>query len=813
MSLRLFCIFAAAVSALTAHVGAQTFQPVYSLPADTLSGRRIASALTVGPNGALYGTAIEGGANGSGTAFKITTQGVFDLLGSFETATTGRLPYARLLNIGDGFLYGVTERNGNVAGDPAGTLYRLDPAGGATPAGGLSALFPLPGTGSDPKFPRALVSAAPNTIHVLGSSPGGLWEVPLAGAPPVSTGFSSAVIGAFPFNLIRGSDGFLYGGTEGVTTGGSGTNLRGTLYRVAPNGTELTRLHECELATGTNPYGAMVQATDGNFYGTMSAGGANSRGCIFRLSAAGYTVMHHLSELSNPRGDLMQAADGFLYGTAQAGGSAGLGGVFRIRPDGSGYSTLHVFSGADGASPQGGLVQAADGNLYGTTFAGGAGSNGTIYRIRLTTPPVDPNRAPVALGDVALLESGFVFVPVLENDFDPDDDLLTVTVTTPPTAGTAEVQSDGRILYTPGAAYDGSDLFTYTITDPEGKSASANVRITSVEPPPAVQPGVYNGIMNLDPELDGTGDLPRAQFIISVTAGGSFTGVVVAQRKRIPVSGFFLEDGTAIADVKFSKKQRSVMFLGFRADEPGSLLGILVGSELWLGNARPLRESASLVSERFTVLVESDDVTPAGYGYAVMRVLPSGLVVAAGRLGDGSRLSWGTSLVSAPDDTAQIPVFDEPVARGVCAGVLAAAPPAQAFAGALRWIRPAASKPGKPYALGFDGLATAAVSTFAPAATLEGLLDFGGDSSGSIAIGGGPLAAPAGGDFGISGKRTIISAPLRALSFNRKKGTFKGEVQVDRKTVKFNGVVNQQGNFGAGQLILGGETSAVVIQP
>ncbi len=812
---RCFAHLVAALCILASPVAAQTFQPLYSLPSDGANGRRIASSLTLGPDGALYGTATEGGANGDGTAFKFTVQGTFSVLGNFETGTTGRLPYARLVNIGDGFLYGVTERNGNVAGDPAGTVFRLDPAGGPTPAGGLTVLFPLPGSGTDPKRSRALVSGAPNTLHVLGSSPGGLWQIPLTGGAPSSTLFSDAIIGSFPFSLTRGSDGLLYGTTEGVTTGASGANLRGTLFRVAANGTGLTRLHDCQLATGTNPYGAMVQATDGNFYGTMAAGGANSRGCIFRLTPAGeYTVIHHLATLSNPGGDLIHASDGFLYGTARAGGSSGVGGVFRLRPDGSGFQTLHVFSTTDGAVPFGGLVQALDGNLYGATNAGGAGANGTIYRIKLNLPPVQQNRAPVAVGDVGVVDGGSALVPVLANDFDPDDDLLAVTVTTPPSMGTAEVQTDGTVLYTPGVAYTGSDQFTYTITDPDGESSAANVRITSVEPPALVQPGIYNGLMNLDPELNGSGTLPRAQFLISVSVTGRFTGVLITQRKRFPLRGSFLEDGTAVARVKISKRVNALMFLGFRGDEPGSVLGIFVGQESWLGNARPLRPSASGDRESYTVLIESENVAPSGYGYAVMRVLPNGLIGAAGKLGDGTKLSWGTTLVSAPDGATQMPVFGAPLAGGVCAGVLSsAASPAQAFAGILRWVRPAALKPGKPYALGFDGQATALVSTFAPVATLPDLLDFGTDLVGTVTLGAGPVTATRAGEFSVSGKKAIVAAPLSALSFNRNIGTFKGKLKVERKILKFSGVVNQQGNVGAGQFLSGGETGAVLVEP
>ena len=140
-------------------------------------------------------------------------------------------------------------------------------------------------------------------------------------------------------------------------------------------------------------------------------------------------------------------------------------------------------------------------------------------------------------------------------------------------------------------------------------------------------------------------------------------------------------------------------------------------------------------------------------------------------------------------------------------------PNPQNFTGGLHWFRPPASKPTKPYALGFDGSATALISTYTPAATVDTMLDFGVDATGSLAIAGGPLSASIGSEFRILGPRTIVSQPLRALSFNRKKGTFKGAIRVGSSTVKFNGVVTQEGNLGAGQFSVKGETGAVVLGP
>ncbi|HET6408543.1 MAG TPA: choice-of-anchor tandem repeat GloVer-containing protein, partial [Chthoniobacteraceae bacterium] len=129
----------AVVSMVTAGASAQTFQSIFSFPLDGSKGLTPKATLTVGPDGSLYGTASEGGVGGAGTAFKVSTAGVFTPLGDFVPADTGKAPVARLVNIGDGFLYGVTSEGTGTAGDPLGTVFKLDPAGG------LTKVFALPG--------------------------------------------------------------------------------------------------------------------------------------------------------------------------------------------------------------------------------------------------------------------------------------------------------------------------------------------------------------------------------------------------------------------------------------------------------------------------------------------------------------------------------------------------------------------------------------------------------------------------------------------------------------------------------------------
>jgi len=203
--------------------------------------------------------------------------------------------------------------------------------------------------------------------------------------------------GANPYgSLLQASDGSFYG--TAVSGGFAGT---GTIYRVAPSGAFTTLYSFSALDSAANnydgiaPVAGLIQASDGNFYGIAAAGGANGKGTIFQLTpTGGFTTLHSFSALNNgvnadgafPYARLLQASDGNLYGTTLSGGIEGAGTIYQITPSGA-FTTLYSFSAlnngtnADGAYPYAGLIQANDGNLYGTTARGGIGGTGTIFQI------------------------------------------------------------------------------------------------------------------------------------------------------------------------------------------------------------------------------------------------------------------------------------------------------------------------------------------------------------------------------------------------------------------------------------------------
>ncbi len=177
---------------------------------------------------------------------------------------------------------------------------------------------------------------------------------------------------------IQGSDGYFYG-----TTTGGGANNAGAVYRTDSKG-NLVTVHSFSGPTdGADPAGGLLQASDGNFYGTTGSGGANNFGTTFKLDPSGtLTTLHSFAgdDGYGPTAALIEAADGDLYGTTLYGGTGDLGTVFRMDFSGN-VTPLHLFAGSDGANPQGGLIQAADGDLYGTTSLGGASAYGTVFKI------------------------------------------------------------------------------------------------------------------------------------------------------------------------------------------------------------------------------------------------------------------------------------------------------------------------------------------------------------------------------------------------------------------------------------------------
>jgi uncharacterized repeat protein (TIGR03803 family) len=315
----------------------------------------------------------------------------FTTLASFDG--NGANPQASLVQGLDGNFYGTT------AGGQ-GTVFKI------TPGGTLTTLHTLDDVGNPPIYVYAqagLVLATDGNFYGTTPSGGNLSLCRPFFSPPQGCGTVFKITpsgtlttlhsfdvtdGAKPSaGLVQATDGNFYGTTisGGATTCNDGYGC-GTVFKITPGGT-LTTLHSFDGGTdGAFPYAALVQATDGNFYGTAIAGGANGAGTVFKITPGGtLTTLYSFCSQTNctdgaePYG-LVQATDGNFYGTTYYGGADFDGTVFQITPGGT-LTTLHSFGFTDGSYPWAGLVQATDGNFYGTTYDGGAHGDGTVFQI------------------------------------------------------------------------------------------------------------------------------------------------------------------------------------------------------------------------------------------------------------------------------------------------------------------------------------------------------------------------------------------------------------------------------------------------
>jgi uncharacterized repeat protein (TIGR03803 family) len=377
------------------NASAQTETNFHSFGNSSSEGASVQAALVQGSDSNFYGTTETGGTNDLGVVFRITPSGVYTTLHMFAGfPTDGDSPQAGLVQGSDGNFYGTAVGGGT---NFNGTVFRISPSGVYT---NLHIFAGFPNDGSEP----ASVLVLGNDGNFYGTtSEGGtnnhgiIFRIGLNGTYSnlhTFAGFPSGA-GQPEAGLTLGSDGNFYG-----TTVTGGTNNFGAVFRIGPTftGTE-TVLHSFTYSPdGSNPYGALVQGSDGNFYGATAAGGTSTNGMVYRISPTGaYTNLHNFA---GPPGDgadsfarLVQGSDGHFYGTTSDGGTNNVGTIFRIGLNG-GYTNLHIFVGSptDGVNPSAGMVQAIDGSFYGTTFYGGLNHSGTVFKL---TVPLSPPPYPI----------------------------------------------------------------------------------------------------------------------------------------------------------------------------------------------------------------------------------------------------------------------------------------------------------------------------------------------------------------------------------------------------------------------------------
>jgi uncharacterized repeat protein (TIGR03803 family) len=321
------------------------------------------STVVQGLDGNFYGTTLAGGANsapsgdGAGTFFRVTPDGTLTTLYNFcslPNCADGYNPLSGVILGTDGNFYGTTYQGGTggigYTVSPYGTVFKI------TSTGVLTTLY-------------SFCSVDPN-VCTDGASPRG--------------------------GVIQAADGNFYGITPG---GNSGTGANGgTVYSITPSGVLTTLYYFCSQPNcadgsfaGGESQAALVQGTDGNFYGTTNAGGANNDGTVFKLDSSSFaeTVLYSFCSKKNctdgavPEAGLVQASNGEFYGVTPVRGSASDDGtIFKISSAGV-LKTLY-YPPVAGSPIFGGLMQATDGNLYGTISGGGTNNEGTLFKMTLS---------------------------------------------------------------------------------------------------------------------------------------------------------------------------------------------------------------------------------------------------------------------------------------------------------------------------------------------------------------------------------------------------------------------------------------------
>jgi uncharacterized repeat protein (TIGR03803 family) len=377
---------------------AQTENVLYNFPASGSDGWTPAVALVAGGDGNFYGMTSAGGANSLGTIYKITPAGALTTLVSFtgtSGAFLGSAPHGSLLLGGDGNFYGTTA-NGGISN--IGTIFQI------TPSGAFTTLFQFPNVASGQLPYAGLVQDAGGNFY--GSTQyggahnyGTIFKLSLSGGVWTLTtlvSFDGVNNGRQPFgSLVQGSDGNFYGTTVVGLIG----NTYGTVFKMTPAGA-LTTLFTFNGTDGEYPHGGLVQGSDGNFYGTTGVTSTTANGTIFVMTpAGGLTTLVSFTgpNGSAPRANFVQGSDGNFYGATGQGGSNSLGTLFAMTPAGA-LTTLVNSSSASGSGPYGGLVQGSDGNFYGVSQAGGTSNTGVFFQL---VPP-QPVPALPRWGEVAL---------------------------------------------------------------------------------------------------------------------------------------------------------------------------------------------------------------------------------------------------------------------------------------------------------------------------------------------------------------------------------------------------------------------------
>ena len=528
--------------------------------------------LIVGHDGALYGTTEDGSGGGAlqcGTLYRLASNGALTLLYSFD-GPGGCDPSGNLALGLDGSLYGTTYLGGAFG---AGTVFRLETNGTFTvlhsfQGGALGAGV----------WPRGGMTFGPDgnlygtTLQGGQNGDGTVFRISATGADFEVL----AIVGDPDAGLTVGADGFLYGSDRGHSGNllGLPAALAGSLFRVSPSGgAEI--LYRLPFAPqpfpdpgltpeGYLPMGELVEGPGGVFYGTAREGPGESisGGTVFRLEPSGstwsLTLLHtfpppdgnFLSPLGRgPEAGLTLGTDGNLYGTTISGGAGSNGTIYRVTPSGV-FTSLHSFGGTGAVSNNTRLLEVSPGVFVGATQSG-------IFRLTVS----NGNTAPVAT-NVAFSTNEDTATSGALTATDANGDAVTYAIVTNGSLGTATVTdaATGAFTFVPNADVNGTDTFTFRANDGTADSnvATVSVSVLPVNDAPVSQHGTastfagtpVNGVLGAN-DIDSTAltyevvsQGARGTALVTNAATGAYTYTPAPEQSGSDTFTFRASDGS-----------------------------------------------------------------------------------------------------------------------------------------------------------------------------------------------------------------------------------------------------------------------------
>lgn len=680
--------------------------------------------LLEGSDGNLYGTTTYGGAFGQGTVFKVTTNGTLVTLVSFNN-TNGASLFAGLVLGNNGNFYGTTAGGGaytNQSGDYYGTIFRL------TPDGVLTTLVALNFTnGPNPQYsatPLAELIQAQDgnfygTTYYGGSGdyvpehPDGLgtvFRMTPSGVFTTLASFDFSTHGGNPrCPLLQGSDGNFYG-----TAGNGGPNGYGTIFKMTPDGA-LTALFSFSNTDGASPTAGLLRGNDGNFYGTTERGGAfadengHGYGTVFRMTTTGIftsLVSFNFTNGAYP-GKLLQASDGNFYGTSGGGDYTnqfgfGYGTIFRMTPDGS-LTSLVSFNGTNGSFPFGGMIQGSDGNFYGTTMRGGVSNSGTIFRLNLSLPAPAPVIASQPRPLMAAVGSNTTFSVTVGGG--------SLTYQWRFNGGNINGATNSSLTINNVRAANVGN-YSVAVTNLGGFVISANAIL-------AVPNGVYRGLFH---ESSGVTQSTAGFFRLTAAPSLKFSGRVFIDGLSYHCDGRFDSGFSAHTTIKRTHKTAlnldlQLVVVDGTVQVTGTISDVtwtapLLGHRADYSRANPCPQRGSYA---MTLLGSGDNISSPNYGsHGVVKVSANGTIILSGAMGDDSRISQFAFLSKDGQWPLYVPLYAKSLAqprnffsapaskeyKGSLLGwITFTNQPASPLRGTVSWIKTAAS--GKYYVAGF----------------------------------------------------------------------------------------------------------------